>query len=162
MCCERIPDLIYLRDYDGDYQKYEDAAYQLYLTTLGTHYFEWNGKPIRHKKHPMTKDKSCTFWHITSEGPEEDDRTADLRRFERIAWPGYILSYCAQNCEKILVWKNKRGGKQRILIFCPEINYIVVLDERSDYCLFWTAYPLHGHRKKKLLKEYSEYVKKNA
>ena len=38
-------------------------------------------------------------------------------------------------------------------------EYLVVLAKRRDYILFWTAYPvLRDHRKKKLNKEYKEYL----
>ena len=162
MECSKIPDLVTLSDYSGNYAEYEEATYKIYKDTLGEKQFYWEGKPIKHKKHPFHKDKSCTYWHITSEGPLEDSRLPDLRRTERIAWPGYILEYCSANCDKILVWKNRRGSKRRILIFCPEIDYIVILDEREDFVLFWTAYPVHGHRRQKLYNEYLAYIKNNS
>lgn len=100
-----------------------------------------------------------TFWHIISTGSDEANRIPDLRRYERIAWPAHILGYCKQNCDKLLIWKNKRKGKSRILLWCIEIDYLVVLDERKDYCLFWTAYPVERrHTKEKLMKEYKEYM----
>lgn len=158
MICEKIPPIIELDSYDGNYEEYENAIYSAYESTFENNKFYWEGKPINEKKVPIFKGKSGTFWHIISSGETEESRTPDLRRYERITWPAHILKYCKDNCEKILVWKNKRGSKSRILLWCREIEYLVVLDERKDFCLFWTAYPvIYSHTKKKLMKEYKDY-----
>lgn len=159
MQCKKIPEIIELDTYNGDYQLYEDAVYNLYKTTFEQNSFSFDGKRISQKRIPLYKEKSCTFWHIISTGPIEDERTPDLRRYERIAWPAYILNYCQNHCSNLLIWKNIRKGKHRILLWCRDIDYLVVLDERKDYCLFWTAYPVErSHTKQKLLKEYNAYI----
>ena len=160
MKCDDIPKIIELDFFDGDYEKYEEAVYEAYKKSFEEHEFYWEGKRIAHKKHPMYKEKPGTFWHIVSNGEEEEKRIPDLRRYERILWPAHILSYCRENCDKILSWKNVRKGKTRILLWCKEIDYLVVLEERKEFCIFWTAYPItYGHARKKLQKEYDEYQK---
>ncbi|MDE6747462.1 MAG: hypothetical protein K2K21_00115 [Lachnospiraceae bacterium] len=163
MNCDYIPQIIEIDDYDGNYEEYENAIYAAYQETFENQSFYWDGKPIQQKKHPMLKGKSGTFWHIISSGESEESRLPDLRRYERVTWPAHILSYCKNNCDKILVWKNKRGSKSRILLWCQNIDYLVVLDERKDFCLFWTAYPVtYSHTKAKLLKEYTSYINTNT
>lgn len=163
MSCDSVPEIIALDSYDGNYQAYEEAVYEAYKRTFEDHTFFINGIRIAHKKHPLYKDKSGTFWHIISSGKEEETRQPELRRYERIEWPAYILSYCLNNCENILLWKNTRKKSDRILIWCKSIDYLVVLADRKDYILFWTAYPVtHSHTKKKLQKEYDEYIAKAA
>lgn len=158
MNCDKIPALVELSTYDGDYSKYEEAVYALYDETFQNHKFYLDGKPINHKKHPTFNNKSATFWHIISSGPNEENRNADLRRYERIAWPAFILDYCASNCSNLLIWKNKRKGKTRVILWCREIDYVVVLDERPEFLIFWTAYPVtYKHTHHKLLKEYQQY-----
>ncbi len=162
MKCDTIPEIIELDNFDGNYEKYEEAVYLSYKTTFEGQEFFWGNKRIAHKKHPMYKEKPGTFWHIISNGEDEANRIPDLRRYERVAWPAHILGYCVHYCDKILTWKNIRKGKTRILIWCKEIEYLVVLDERKDFCIFWTAYPVtYRHTKEKLQKEYDEYVKQN-
>ena len=40
-------------------------------------------------------------------------------------------------------------------------HFNLSVDERKDFCLFWTAYPTtYSHTKEKLMKEYTEYWKK--
>lgn len=163
MSCEKIPNLIELDTFDGDYFQYEEAVYASYKDTFENHKFYMNGKPINHKKHPLYKGKPGTFWHIISNGPDEDKRTPNLRRYERIAWPAFILDYCKNNCSNILIWKNNRKGKSRIVLWCREIDYVVILDERADFFIFWTAYPVsYRHTREKLLKEYQEFSKSNT
>ncbi len=163
MQCKKIPELICLDTYNGNYFEYEAAVYSQYEETYENKKFYYNGKPIYQKKIPLFKQKSCTFWHIISSGNKEDNRTPDLRRYERIRWPGFILEHCISKCNNILVWENKRGGKTRTLLWCKDINYLVVLDKRKGYYLFWTAYPLtYKNMERKLQKEYEEYSKKDA
>ena len=48
-------------------------------------------------------------------------------------------------------------------MLCEDIDYLVVLDERKDYYIFWTAYPIeHANRKRRLLQEYNDYQKEMA
>ena len=159
MQCDKIPEIIKLEQYGGDYEQYEEAVYSLYKRTFENDKFFFREKNIEQKKYPYYKNKPGTFWHIISTGTDEANRIPDLRRYERITWPAHILGYCKQNCDKLLIWKNKRKGKNRILLWCKEIDYLVVLDERKDYCLFWTAYPVERqHTRNKLMKEYTEYM----
>lgn len=163
MQCKTIPNLIELDSYDGDYEQYENAVYNAYKITFENNQFYFKGKRIAHKKHPLYKDKSGTFWHIISNGPQEETRLPDLRRYERIQWPAYILGFCQLNCDKLLIWENCRNRKNRVVLWCQQIDYVVILDQRADYYIFWTAYPVtYSHTRKKLLKEYNNYISNNS
>ena len=158
MSCNKIPSRIMQADYAGDYSVYQNAVYQLYLKTFSEKQFYYNGKPIHEKLQPKVSGMSCTFWHIVSSGADEEHKLPDFNRYETVAWPGFILEYCLSNCSSVLQWKNTRSTTKRIakrvLLFCPEIDYLVVLEEREDYYLFWTAYPVnHEHVRNKLMKE---------
>ena len=52
MGCKKIPDLIELDTFDGDYFQYEEAVYASYKETFENHKFYMDGKPINHKKYP--------------------------------------------------------------------------------------------------------------
>ena len=111
----------------------------------------------------MYRDREATFWHILTEGPVEETRSPDLRRYERISWPKRIIEFCYTSCSNIKVWENNRKGENRILLWCEDIEYLVVLADRKDYILFWTAYPVtEDHRKRKLLKEYEKFIHEPA
>jgi hypothetical protein len=95
---------------------------------------------------------------MTSEGDDEQNRIPDMRRMERIQWPAHIINKSEHPYLK--VWENTRGNKTNILIFHEKENYLVVLRKVKDYILPWTAYLIdYPSRKRKLLKEYEEYIK---
>lgn len=157
--CLHMPELILLSDYDSDYFKYEEAVYQLFLENYKESMPIFKGKSLALKRHPLVKNKEATFWHLTSEGPVEQERIPDLRRYERINWAKTIIEYCYSSCIKIKTWENMRKGEKRVLIWCEDVEYLVVLADRGTYTLLWSAYPVtESHRKRKLLKEYQEYI----
>jgi hypothetical protein len=112
-------------------------------------------------RHPLFQDKEVTFWHITSEGEEEDKRTPDIRRCERIRWPRSIIEHFFE--DNIRCWHNKRGHDRRIVLWFFEEDYVVVLADRKKYVLLWTAYMVsYRHTKEKLMKECEEYYKRQT
>lgn len=146
------PALVPLADYQGDWDRYLEAIYEIYRRdfVLSTPAFE--GQPLALKRHPITRGKEATFWHIVSSGAVEDDRLPDLRRFERIGWPRAIIEHAADPA--VLVWENVRRGERRVCLWLRAADYLVVLAKRSTYTLFWTAYPTEReHTQRKLRKE---------
>lgn len=108
------------------------------------------------KKHPLSNGKEATFWHMISEGGQEDERGIDLRRCERIRWPRPIIEHEAHRTIK--TWENKRRGEKRICLWLESEEYLVILAERKGYILPWTAYLVtQPHRKRKLQKEYETF-----
>jgi len=154
-----IPALMFLYDYDGDWDKYFDAVYQVFLKDFVKSQPKFKGQRLALKRHPVIDGKEATFWHLISEGKIEADRKPDLRRCERISWPRPIIE--SNDKEPILrIWENTRNGEKRIclwLVFDNE-SYLVILAKREGYLLPWTAYPVtQSHTKVKLQKEYDAY-----
>ncbi len=151
-----LPDLVLFEDYNGDWDKYLYALYSFFKADFIDSRPVYEGRKLKLKKHPIIREKEATFWHIIGEGSDEEERTPDIRRCERIRWPKPVIELCQKNGLKI--WKNNRKGKTRICIWCEPDEYLIILDERSEYILFWTAYLVtHGHQKRKLEKEYRAY-----
>lgn len=154
-----LPDLILLEYYAGDFNKFLNAVYSLFKADFIENKPVFRGMRLGLKRHPITDGKEATFWHMTSEGDDEENRDPDLRRMERIKWPAFLINNSEHPYLK--VWENKRGNKNNILIFHVEAHYLVILRKGKDYLLPWTAYLIeHNARKNKLLKEYEAY--KNA
>ena len=104
----------------------------------------------------MPQGKEETFWHWISDGRVADARTPAMRRCERIRWPQATIE--AIESDKVRVWRNVRGRNDRILIAVDDFSYVVVLDDREDYVLLWTAYFVErSHTRKKLAKEYEAW-----
>lgn len=153
-----LPDLILLEDFYGDFSAYSEAVYQIFKADFVRSKPVFRGKRLGLKKHPLTDGKEYTFYHFTHSGMEEHNRTPDLRRMERIRFPRPMIE--GSEHPYLKVWKNKRGSNERLLIYHEGENYVVVLDDRGEYILPWTAYLVdYPHQKRKLLKEYEEYLK---
>jgi hypothetical protein len=154
-----LPGLIFLADYDGDWERFLDALYEVFRADFVENMPAYRGRRLALKRHPMTNGKEATFWHMVSEGDREEDREIDLRRCERIRWPRPIIEHADE--PTIKVWANRRKGENRICLWLEEQEYLVILADRRGYLLPWTAYPVtQPHRKRKLQKEYEEFRRK--
>jgi len=154
-----FPDLLYLNDYNGDFGAYFNSVYDIFEA----HFIKSNplfmGIRVSAQRLPLVDNIHRTFYHITHEGEDENNRTPDFRRMERIRFPKFIIESCPH--PDLLIWENIRGRDTRILIFNEATSYLIVLTKRNGYYLFWTAYFVEReHQKKKYIKEYKAY--KNA
>ncbi len=159
-----LPPLVLLSDSGGNWQKYLELLY---------HYFEagfirskpsWPGKRVGVKRRPEEQGKAATFWHFISEGSVETDRLPDLRRCERIRWPKPVMeSFDNAQPEtdiRIVWWKSQRGTNESYVLAVADFSYVVIVADRGDYVLPWTAYCVEKtHRQNKLRKEYENYWK---
>lgn len=143
-----------------DWPAYQEHLYMVFCSAFLHKGVLFLGLPVRIKRHPEFQKKHFAFWHIISEGEQEEDRTPDLRRCERIGWIRWVI----ENCQKhpgIFWWKNERHGRQHVVIWYRKENYVVVLAERAGYFLLKTAYLTEAYRSKQLQRELDVYTKKN-
>jgi hypothetical protein len=153
-----LPNIIKLTQYGGNFNMYNDAVYAIFRNDFVIHKPVFRGKMLGLKAHPYIDNKEYTYYHFTHSGDIESLRIPDLRRMERIGFPKPMITF--SESEKLKIWRNKRQRKERILILHEEERYLVVLEDRKDYILPWTAYYLeHNNRLNKLLKEYEAYIK---
>jgi len=159
-----LPDIIELDEFGGDFESFYEAVYQIFRKDFVDSKPQYRGKKLRLKRHPLIDGKEYTFYHMTHKGDIEHDREPDLRRMERIPWPRPMIDNSEHSYLK--VWRNTRRGKggkkERILIFHEQESYLMILEDRKEYILPWTAYPVeYRNKKRRLLKEYEEYQNKN-
>lgn len=153
-----LPELIELSQFGGNFAQYLEEVYKIFKNEFVLRRPLFRGIRLGLKKYPMYDDKEATFWHMTSEGEDEQNRLPDLRRLERIKWPSFLIDNSEHPYLK--VWENTRGTKTNILILHEEENYVVILRKGNGYLLPWTAYLIeYEWRKKKFLKEYEKYIK---
>lgn len=142
----------------GEWADYLDQIYEHFLDDLIRNVRHLKGKPIRARFNPETNGKGFSFWHVISEGDEENERVPDLRRCERIRWIAWMIDQVANGAEHILTWNNtrtsRRGTVERLVLFCEEASYAVILEERADHLLLVSAYPVSGRRAAKLRAEW--------
>ena len=154
-----LPDIITLEEFGGNFSAYFEAVYKIFKNDFVESRPVFEGKRIGLKMHPYIDGKEYTFYHFTHDGDIETERIPNLRRLERIPFPRPIIENAAHPYLK--VWRNKRGRSNRILIFHENESYLVVLEDRDEYILPWTAYLVEeNHRRQKLIAEFHAY--KNA
>lgn len=149
--------------FSGDWHAYLDRVYAQYLEDIVNKPKAYRGKPIRARYTPATQNKGFSFWHVISEGQSENDRIPDIRRCERIGWIGWIIEQADSDSPKIksLVTRRttRKGTSERLVLWCDEAEFVVVLEERSQFFLLVTAYPVTGHRAAKLKKDWEDSQK---
>ena len=153
-----FPDLIYLENYSGNFEKYFEAVYTIFNHDFIKKQPLFDDKKVTVRRYPEVEGIHRTFYHITHEGEDESNRIPDLRRMERIRFPKFVIDN--NHHQQILIWRNKRGKDDRVLLMNETENYIVILTDRGDHFLLITAYLLDNeHRKDKLIQEYKSYIK---
>lgn len=151
-----LPSLVLFSAYSGDWDRYLETIYAWFKQDFIDSKPIFQGRRLGLKRHPLTHGKEATFWHMIQEGEVEEDRTPDFRRCERIRWPKPIIERDAYPVIK--VWRNQRGREERVCLWLVQENYLVILADRGEYILPWTAYLVEQpHRKRKLQREYEEY-----
>jgi len=158
-----LPNTIPFKDY-GNWGDFLEAIYTVFVRDFVDSKPSFRGQRLGLKKHPIEEGKEATFWHMTSEGSVEFERTPDIPRCELISWPRPIIEHESE--PEILVWKESDGRKgTRILLYLEEWRYLVVLAERGNYLLPWTAYPIpldRDHQHDKLLRRHARATKDNS
>lgn len=154
-----LPPLVLFSEYGGDWDTYLDAVYTWFKQDFIDSKPVFQGRRLGLKRHPVSRGKEATFWHMVQEGEVEEDRIPDFRRFERIRWPKPIIERDGDPAIKI--WQNQRGREERVCLWLVQESYLVILADRGEYILPWAAYLVEQpHRQRKLQREYEEYWRK--
>jgi len=156
-----LPGLVYFEDYSGNFTLYNEAVYAVFRNDFVKHRPVFQNKRLALKAHPLIDGKEYTYYHFTHSGNIETERFPDIRRMERIGYPKPMIDF--SDDINLKVWRNKRGTSERILILHETERYLVVLEDRKNYILPWTAYFIEDDsRLRRLLAEYDHYVKKQG
>ena len=161
---EKLPELIYLNDYGGNYQSYIDAVYAIFERDLLITCPKFGSNKLSLKHNPLFQRRSYSFYHLTHKGEIESERTPDLRRCERIGW----VKPAIENVEvwQLKFWEQSRNGKSRICIQLSvedDVDYFVILDVRVSCVIIWTAFVAeYAHEKRKKEKEYQNWLKETG
>ena len=126
----------------------------------------YSGIKLAIKYNPMRQGYCATYWHIISDGSDEDHRVIVPARCARVPWIRPIIETCGDSLVRI--WSNRRKGSERILLWLnphQSNNYLVILEKRQEtkgsFILLWTAYPVtYAHAMRKLEHEYQQYLQK--
>jgi hypothetical protein len=153
-----LPPLVLLSDHGGDWDAYLEAIYAWFQKDFVEDKPVFQGRRLGLKRHPLSLGKEATFWHMISEGQQEEDRTPDFRRCERIRWPRPIIE--RDQDPGVKVWRNQRRSEERVCLWFQQESYLVILADRGEYILPWTAYLVERpHQQRKLMRQHENYWK---
>ena len=145
-----------MESFGGNWERFFAAVYHIFEQDFVLSKPDFRGKRLGLKRHPEYDGKSATFWHMISTEEVEAEREPDLRRCERIRWPKPVIEDSTDPALK--VWAEPKGKNQRIHIWFEDEGYLVVLDDRGDYILPWTAFFIEReHERKKYNKRWERY-----
>lgn len=155
-----LPTLVKLDDHDGEWCRYEDAVYAVFRRDFIESRVVFRSDSVRIGAQRID-EKERTFWHVTSEGNVESNRTPDLRRCERIGWVRAIIDH---ECDPaVLSWPEVRGRNFRHVLWLKDRLFAVILEKRPGCWWLWTAYPTdRRHTREKLMRDYEAWKKANA
>jgi hypothetical protein len=149
-----LPPLVRLGDHGGDWKRYIEEVHAIFYRDFVKSWPRLAGWSVRCRHHPLYDGKEAGFWHCVQEGPEEEQRTPDLRRCERIAWIRAVLEHADD--AHVDVWEHRKKGDQRMYLWLGE-SYLVVLGRRKGYFRFITAFCTdREHTRRKLRRERDE------
>lgn len=155
-----LPPRILLAQFGGDWGRFIEEIYahfqQDFVAEFDAGQLRFEGTPLSLRRHPMVRGKEASFWHLVTTGDIEEERTPDLRRCERIRWARAVIDNIGDPAIKR--WENTRDGNTNICLWLECENYLVVLGKRNNYVLLLTAYVAEEHRKRRLKREYEEFI----
>lgn len=161
-----LPALCLFADHGNEWHRYEEHLYGLFRRDFIVRQPQINGEIVRINTAPVVNGKEESFWHlvteeesVTRDGQTVNDRVPNIRRCERICWPGAILREGAG--ERVRMWKERRRDGLRIVHALPDFSYLVSLAIRANGRLFLaTAFPvdIDGNRQR-LRKQYERFLR---
>jgi hypothetical protein len=162
MSLEWLPELIEPEDGESIHGEYLDRVFAIYERDFVLSKPFGFSTRFATKRDPSQNGWPATFWHLISEGENEHLREVQIERCRYISWirrmvDEFFTNYPERNSLNINWWRNQRRGASRILIATKDFSFLVVLEERRDYVLLWTAYPTRPHTSKKLTREHQNF-----
>ena len=151
-----LPPLVKYDSFDSD-EDFLNTLYEYFKQDFIYTKPKYKGVELRLKRMPIRNGREATFYHITTQGLDENDRKIDIPRAERLRW---IKTIIESDDKVLLVWKNEIKKEENILLFLEQKNFLIVLRKRKNGLMFWTSFYTTESYKKKLIKEYQKYHKK--
>lgn len=166
-----LPEVVTLADHDGDFKKYYDSVYDIFLSDIRNSQPTYLGKKVVLRLKEETKEgKDWNFHKLAHGGEEGSENSVDLLRLERIIWIKHILEQCPCDQIKVLpeirkVKRVKKNGKKvsykdkRLVIIYEYDRYVIVLADRKKYWVLWTAFQGSQRWFNNLMQKYEAYKK---
>ena len=165
--CKWLPNIIELTDYNGNWDEYYSALYDIFLNDFITTKPKFKNKIVQTRKEPRFNQYEHGFIHLTTvsnpDPKDMNDRLPDIRRCERISWNRKLIEnhLCNEKvcvCKKIYYYEQKWKNTYRIHLVFPNARYKVILEKRPNYYLLITGYYMeYDYKIKKEIKKTEEF-----
>lgn len=131
---------------------YLDRVYETFVADFVNYRPSFQGQPLQLRLYVngviAPNGREGTFWHLMSEGEDEQTRTPDHDRCARLGWIRAMLDHFESNGPDVRVWRQLRSGRTNYGVALPTFEYVVFLGERGSgarvYTLPLTAYYVAG------------------
>lgn len=157
-----LPGLILFEDYNRQWNEFLEAVYSAFHGDFVAKRPLFQGVAVYTRYHPAYEGKGATFWHLISEGKEEEERIPDFRRCERIRWPRALIE--CNDAVRVKVWETGRGRnkqkEKRVICALEDFSYVVILALSGKHYRLITAYNVeYKNRRDRLRKEYEDFLR---
>lgn len=162
--CENLPIICTLDDVGGVWDDFEEVIYQVFKDDFIHSQSCFRGKNVAIINEKQYKNKERSFWHIVSEGKDDSNRLPNLRRCERVSWVKFLIEICESSCSTVNVWTafHNKSKRNRIYIWCPRVDYIVVLEDRKCKYQLITAFVVTGKYRSHFRDMYKASIKNES
>ena len=128
---EWLPPLMLLNDYAGDWKRYIEEVYSAFYADFIQSQPRFRGRWVRCRRDPIFDGKEAGFWHCTSEGKDERNRTPDIRRCERIRWARAVIEN-GNDGHYVDAWAEHGGRRGTTWQIWYDEQYLVILGQRRN------------------------------
>ena len=163
--CNYIPQPIALEDFNGDWHLYLNAIYEVFKQDFLTSPVVFNNKIVSIITEAIFDGKERSFWHIISDEHKgtpkcDKNRIPNLERCSKIVWVKPLITDL-NSCKHYKVWVqfHDKTNRNRYFIWCTNIDYLVILEDRKSFFKLITAYPVRKSKKVQLNNHYEQYIK---
>jgi hypothetical protein len=137
-----LPALLLMVDHENSWPVYVEAVYAAFRRDFIDSRPLLDGRRVNCRRDPLYDNKEAGFWHCIQEGADEEERTPDLRRCERIGWIRAVIAN--HTAPEVNDWSNDWRGEMRRYLWLNEA-YLVVLAERRHSWQLITAFCTDRH-----------------
>jgi hypothetical protein len=158
-----LPPTIPRSGFNGTDSEYVDSLYEVFKTDFIHSLHRFEGKPLYLKRHPFTNGKEEDFWHILFGKGATNTQKIDPLRCERLPWVLPIIKRAGDGLTGVRRWKNIVNGDSRICLMTEyPHSHMVVIAERSNKNILFTAHPVANRQFDKNVETYEKYLKTEA
>ncbi len=91
---------------------------------------------------------------------DEETRQLETAKASRIRWPKAMMEKCPSGKptvdSEVVWWKQRHRKSIRIYVALSDFSYVVVIDERKEFVLPWTAFPVEFKNQRRRRKQHFE------